>query len=81
VKRLAVAGSAIATALCHHTHIYIAALLHRSSINSVLHFPSPTIREIGTYNGGIINGLCAVCASYGLLRREIMLCVAYQSSV
>jgi hypothetical protein len=23
------------------THIYIAALLHRSSINSVLHFPSP----------------------------------------
>jgi hypothetical protein len=38
---LNVAGSAIATTLHHHTHIYIAALLHRSSINSVLHFPSP----------------------------------------
>jgi hypothetical protein len=36
-----VAGSAIATTLCHHTHIYIAALVHRYSINSVLHFPSP----------------------------------------
>jgi hypothetical protein len=36
-----VAGSAIASTLCHHTHIYIAALLYRSSINSVLHFPSP----------------------------------------
>jgi hypothetical protein len=32
-----VAGSAIATTLYHHTHIYIATLLDRSSINSVLH--------------------------------------------
>jgi hypothetical protein len=33
-----VVGSAIATTLYHHTHIYIATLLHRSSIDSVLHF-------------------------------------------
>jgi hypothetical protein len=31
----------MATTLYHHTHVYIAALLHRYSINSVLHLPSP----------------------------------------
>jgi hypothetical protein len=31
--------------LSPHTYIYIAVLLHRSSINSVLHFPITTIRE------------------------------------
>jgi hypothetical protein len=46
-----VAGSAITTTLYHHTHIYIATLLHRSSINLVLHFPSllhvrDSLREI-----------------------------------
>ena len=44
-KRLSqsVAGSAIATTLYHltHTHIYIATLLHRFLINSVLHLLSP----------------------------------------
>jgi hypothetical protein len=28
-----------------HAYVYIAALLHRYSINSVLHFPITTIRE------------------------------------
>jgi hypothetical protein len=39
-----VTGSALATRLYHHTHIYIATLLHRSSINSVL-LSITTIRE------------------------------------
>jgi hypothetical protein len=29
-----------------HAYVYIAALLHRYSINSVLHFPITTIRKI-----------------------------------
>jgi hypothetical protein len=33
-----VTGLAIATTLCYHTLVYVAALLHRYSINSVLHF-------------------------------------------
>jgi hypothetical protein len=39
-----VTGTALATRLYHHTHIYIATLLHRSSINSVL-LSITTIRE------------------------------------
>jgi hypothetical protein len=34
-------SSTIATTLYYPTHIYIAALLHSYSINSVLHLPSP----------------------------------------
>jgi hypothetical protein len=36
-----VTGLAIATTICYHTLVYVAALLHRYSINSVLHFSSP----------------------------------------
>jgi hypothetical protein len=33
-----VTGSTLSTRIYHHTHIYIASLLHRFSINSVFHF-------------------------------------------
>jgi hypothetical protein len=59
-----VASSAIATTLRHHTYIYRAALLRRSSINSVLHFPSPLyVTHRARLQGGYTGHRVPCCSS------------------